>query len=187
MTWRKSFFRGAIGSASPLVPFEAGTTSCSSSLLGSQSCHLPFLPSFALFSAAKYSFAFPDCSAEYACTSAKPSSSSALAKFSRPMYIEPMKPPTLSVFSTSISTSLCMHLLFAKSAASCPKGSAASPDTRAGFGTRMPESTNVSLAFSRGINNTNLPPPLTKSTTAGTFFCFCRVEAIIFALAKLSE
>ena len=51
----------------------------------------------------------------------------------------------------------------------------------------MPESTKVSLAFSRGMSMVNLEPPLTKSTIAGIFFWRWRTDDWIFAFCRLSE
>lgn len=137
---------------------------------------MPFRASLAFCSAAKSSVAFPVCSAEYTCTLASPSSRRSFAKFSRLMYKVPIKPPTLSVFSTSISTSRCMQRRLAKSCASWPNGSGFSEGLRAERGARMPERTKVNLAFSRGMSMVKREPDLTKSTIAGTFFCRWRTD-----------
>ena len=92
-----------------------------------------------------------------------------------------MKPPTLSVASTSISTSRCMQRRVAKSCASWPKGSDLSVALRAERGVRTQERTKVSLAFSRGMRTVNREPPLTKSTIAGIFFCRWRTDDWILA------
>ncbi len=78
-------------------------------------------------------------SAENEWTVANPSLTSVIAAFSVLFkYREPIKPPDLSMVSTSNSTSRCMYLRVANSKASAPDGSLFSDAFRAVRGARIP-------------------------------------------------
>lgn len=97
-----------------------------------------------------------------------------------------MKPPVLSILSTTISTSLCKHKLEVKAAASIPKGSDFSDGFLAVLGVRIPESTKVSLRSCLGTNTLNLEPLATKSTTAALLPALLNPAKYPVALAAVS-